>query len=92
MNIKHNVIANRIVENMNVTDTAAEKEIDNFRKEDLERLGLETYPGCRVSLLESVKTEFGEDVLRDVYRNLNDTVVIRAVARALVENGLSNRS
>ncbi len=55
---------------------------------DLEKHGLETYPGCRVDLLESVKQEYGEEVVKDVIRQLSDIEVMTAVHSALLVNGL----
>ncbi len=58
------------------------------RKSDLEKHGLETYPGCRVDLFESVKFEYGEEVAKDVIRQFSDVEVIAAVHSALFVNGL----
>jgi len=35
-------------------------------KEYIESLGLETYPGCGPSLLDSIGIEFGEDIEEEV--------------------------
>lgn len=59
-----------------------------FMKEDLEKLGLETYPGCRVPLLESVQGEYGDNILQEVFRNFSDDMVIEAVHSALTLYGL----
>lgn len=69
-------------------DKYTEKIMGNFMKQDLDRLGLETYPGCRVPLLESIQTEFGDDVLREVFRNMSDQDVIAAAHRALLTAGM----
>lgn len=71
-------------------DGYTKKLIDTFMREDLEKLGLETYPGCRLSLLESVQTEFGDDILREVFSKLSDDTVIEAVYKALLAYGLIN--
>jgi len=65
-------------------DRYTNKLINKFMREDLEKLGLETYPGCRVSLLESVQTEFGDNILQEVFRQLSDDTVIELVHNALL--------
>lgn len=69
-------------------DRYTKKLINTFMKEDLEKLGLETYPGCRISLLESVQTEFGDNILREVFAKFSDDTVIEAVHNALLSYGL----
>ena len=69
-------------------DKYTKKIVGNFMKQDLDRLGLETYAGCRVSLLESIQTEFGDDVLREVFRNMSDQDVIAAAHHALITLGM----
>lgn len=71
-------------------DRYTNKLINKFMREDLEKLGLETYPGCRVSLLESVQTEFGDNILQEVFRQLSDDTVIELVHNALLLYGLIN--
>jgi hypothetical protein len=55
---------------------------------DLEKHGLETHPGCRVNLFESVKLEYGEEVAKDVIRYFSDIEVMKAVHNALLTNGI----
>jgi len=69
-------------------DGYTKKLINTYMREDLEKLGLETYPGCRVSLLESVQTEFGDNILQEVFRQLSDDTVIELVHNALLSYGL----
>jgi hypothetical protein len=69
-------------------DGYTKKLINTYMREDLEKLGLETYPGCRVSLLESVQTEFGDNILQEVFRQLSDDTVIELVHNALLLYGL----
>lgn len=69
-------------------DGYTKKLINTYMREDLEKLGLETYPGCRVSLLESVQTEFGDNILHEVFRQLSDDTVIGLVHNALLSYGL----
>lgn len=54
----------------------------------LESHGLETYIGCRVQLLKSIKEEYGQEVVDDVIRQFTDAEVMQAVQYALVVNGL----
>lgn len=69
-------------------DKYTKKIVGNFMKQDLDRLGLETYDGCRVSLLESIQTEFGDDVLKEVFQNMSDQDVIAAAHHALLTLGM----
>lgn len=56
----------------------------------LESYGLETYIGCRVRLLKSIREEYGQDVVDDVIRQFTDIEVMQAVQYALVINGLTD--
>lgn len=54
----------------------------------LDRMGLETYPGCAAPLMESVRTEFGEQFLIDVFRSISDDEAKYAVYAALINNSI----
>lgn len=60
------------------------KEIDNT----LEKHGLETYSGCGSSLMESVRTEFGDKFADEVIRHIPTEAVKEAVYYTLVLFGL----
>ena len=51
-------------------------------------MGLETYPGCAAPLMESVRTEFGEQFLIDVFRGISDDEAKYAVYAALINNSI----
>jgi|TARA_B100001094_G_scaffold50444_1_gene46029 hypothetical protein len=54
----------------------------------LEKHGLETYPGCRLDLFQSVKEEYGEAIANDVIRYFSDIEMMNAVYNALLVNGI----
>lgn len=54
----------------------------------LTKMGLETYPGCAGPLMESVRTEFGEQFLADVHRGISDYEAKYAVYSALINNSI----
>lgn len=60
------------------------KEIDNT----LEKHGLETYPGCGSSLMESVRTEFGDKFADEAMRYIPTDVVKEAVYHTLFLFGI----
>jgi hypothetical protein len=61
---------------------------NNNIDQTLARMGLETYPGCAAPLMESVRTEFGEQFLIDVFRGISDDEAKYAVYAALINNSI----
>lgn len=55
----------------------------------LNKHGLETYPGCSVALLESVRTEFGDEIANEVIRSVPDYIIKEAVCYALTIHSLN---
>ena len=52
------------------------------QKQELESIGLPTYPGCRVELVEQVMEEYGMP-LSEILGKLSDDDIITAVHRSL---------
>jgi len=53
------------------------------------KTGLEIYNGCNVPLLNSVRDEFGEEVLNEVFRCLPENDIKLAVHRAFLLCGIN---